>query len=211
MRSRTSQPEPVAITESEAYQGLLARAHRRTGVVPADSIVRHVLSITRGGDWALQRDGLEAVLRRFASAHADEVQIVGGPRVRPSGLYATCRRASPTRPYRTLLRRIEPLDGSCKCPDFLRNSLGLCKHLIAVLEHVVSKRRRDDVERELVPERVPLRWDPVRPLTGPGDWLERIRWVNGTPARELRRWLRPESGGGWTVAVPERRRSGWHS
>jgi SNF2 family DNA or RNA helicase len=47
-----------------------------------------------------------------------------------------------------------------------------------------------------------LRWDPVRPLTGPGDWLTRIRWVDGTPDRDLRRWLRPANGNGWAVTVP---------
>lgn len=202
MLSQSSQPWAIAITESETYQALLARAHRLTGGVPAERIVRHVLSVTHGGDWPLQRDALEAVLRRFASAHADEIQIVGRPRGRLSGLYATRRRASRARPYRTLLRRMEPLDGSCECADFLRNSLGLCKHLVAVLEHVVSKRRRGDAERESAPEPAPLSWDPVRPLTGPGDWLARIRWVDGVPGGDLRRCLRRANGNGWTVAVP---------
>ncbi|MGH9407848.1 MAG: DEAD/DEAH box helicase [Vicinamibacterales bacterium] len=165
--------------------------------------MRHVLSVTQGGDWPVQRDALDAVLRRCASAHTDEIQIVGRPRGRLLGLYATRRRDSRVHPYRTLLRRVEPYDGSCECADFLRNSLGVCKHLVAVLEHVVSKRRRGDVERELAPEPAPLRWNPIRPLTGPGDWLARIRWVDGAPDRELRRWLRPAKGNAWMVAVPE--------
>jgi superfamily II DNA or RNA helicase len=202
MQSRSSQSEAMAITEGEAYQTLLARAHRRTGGVPPERIVRHVLSVTHGGDWPVQRDALEAVLRRCASAHTDEIQIVGRPRVRPLGLYATRRQGSRARPYRTLLRRIEPLDGSCECADFLRNSLGLCKHLVAVVEHVASKRPRGDAERGLTSEQAPWRWDPVRPLTGPGDWLERIRWVNGIPDRDLRRWLRATEGNGWTARVP---------
>ncbi len=201
MQSRSSQPDATPITQSETYQTLLARAQRRTGAVPADCIVRHVLSVTHGGDWPVQRDALDAVLRRWASADTDEIQVVGRPRGRPLGLYATRRRGSRARPYRTLLRRIEPIDGSCECADFLRNSLGLCKHLVAVLEHAVSKRRRGDVE--LAPDLAPLRWDPVRPLTGPGDWLARIRWVDGAPDRDLRRWLRPAEGKSWTVAVPD--------
>ena len=203
MQSRSSQPETIAITESEAYQTLLARARRRTGGVPAERIVRHVLSVTQGGDWPIQRDALEAVLRRCASTHVDEIQIVGRPRSRLLGLYATRRRGSRARPYRTLLRRIEPLDGSCDCADFLRNSLGLCKHLVAVLEDVVSKRRRVDIEREEAPAPAPLRWDPVRPLTGLGHWLARVRWVDGVPDRGLRRWLRSTKGRGWTAAIPE--------
>lgn len=199
----SAQSEPIAITGSETYQTLLTRAHRRTGSVPPERIVRHVLSVTQGGDWPVQRDALDAVLRRCASTHTDEIEIVGRPRGRLQGLYATRRRGSRARPYRTLLRRSDPLDGSCECADFLRNSLGLCKHLVAVLEAVVSKRRRGEVERESDPESAPLRWDPVRPLTGPGDWLARIRWVNGTPDRDLRRWLCPAGEHGWTVAVPE--------
>ncbi|MBI4521410.1 MAG: hypothetical protein HY701_11275 [Gemmatimonadetes bacterium] len=39
---------------------------------------------------------------------------------------------------------------------------------------------------------------PVRPLTGPGDWLERIRWANGRPDRDLRRWLGAATGNGWS-------------
>jgi superfamily II DNA or RNA helicase len=201
MQSRSSQAEAIAITESETYQTLLARAHRRTGGMPPERIVRHVLSVTHGGDWPVQRDALDAVLRRCASTHTDGIQIVGRPRDRLLGLYATRRQGSRARPYRTLLRRIEPLDGSCECPDFLRNSLGLCKHLVAVLEHLVSERPRGDAERELAPELTPWRWDPVRPLTGPGDWLARVRWVDGRPDRDLRRWLRPANGD-WTVTVP---------
>ncbi|HUE85816.1 MAG TPA: hypothetical protein VMO26_07025, partial [Vicinamibacterales bacterium] len=87
MPSRSSQPgfpaatlrggvEPEALTEHETYQTLLARARRRTGAVPADCIVRHVLSVTLGGDWPVQRDALDAVLRRCASTRTDEIQIV---------------------------------------------------------------------------------------------------------------------------------------
>ncbi|MQA31573.1 MAG: hypothetical protein GEU82_17355 [Luteitalea sp.] len=201
MLSRSFQSDAIAATESETYQTLLARAHRRTGRVPPESIVRHVLSVTHGGDWPVQRDALDAVLRRCASAHTDEIQIVKRPRGR-LGLYATRRGGSRARPYRTLLRRTEPLDGSCECADFLRNSLGVCKHLVAVLEYVISKRRRGDVDRESAVEPAPLRWDPIRPLTGTGDWLARIRWVDGTPDPDLRRRLRPANGSGWTITVP---------
>jgi hypothetical protein len=127
-RCRHPELDTIDITGSETYQALLARAHRRTGGVPPESIVRHVLSVTQGGDWPVQRDALDAVLRRCASAHTDEIQMVRRPSGQPLGLYATRRRGSRATPYRTLLRRNEPLDGSCECADFLRNSLGLCKH-----------------------------------------------------------------------------------
>jgi superfamily II DNA or RNA helicase len=217
---QSSPPQPLAIAphdpETEAYQTLLARAHRRTGNLPPEMVVRHVQAVTRDGDWPVQRDALEALLRRFASARADEVQIVARPpRGHRLGLYATRRRGSAARPYRTLLRRVEPLEGSCECADFLRSSLGLCKHLLAVLEDLAATRRGlAPGGGEPIPNASPLRWDPVRPLTGPGDWLARVHWVDGTPGRELRRWLRSGHGGDWTLdvpAAPERRRAVVHA
>ena len=138
MQSRSSQPEAIAITESEAYQTLLARAHRRTGGVPPERIVRHVLSVTQRR--RLAASSATRSRRCFAAARPltrTRFRSSGGHAAEPLGLYATRRRGSRARPYRTLLRRIEPLDGSCECADFLRNSLGLCKHLVAVLEDVV--------------------------------------------------------------------------
>ena len=205
----TSTPDQTASdlfsAEAEAHQTLLARAHRKTGRVPPDLVVRHVLSVTRGGDWPVQRDALEALIRRFAFGRADALQIVARPpRGQLLGLYATRRRGSSSRPYRTLLRGVEPPSGSCDCADFLRSSLGLCKHLLTVLEDVASKPRALDKARtEATPSTSVLRWDPIRPLTGPGDWLAQIRWVNGTPDRGLRRWLRPAKGGSFALNVPE--------
>jgi hypothetical protein len=37
---------------------------------------------------------------------------------------------------------VEPLRGSCTCQDFLRGSLGLCKHLLVALDDVYAKPRR---------------------------------------------------------------------
>ena len=109
MPGPSAQSEAIAITEGETYQTLLARAQRRTGGLAPEKIVRHVLSVTQGGDWPVQRDALDAVLRRCASTRTDEIQIVQRPTGRLSGLYATRRRGSPAHSYRTLLRRIEPI------------------------------------------------------------------------------------------------------
>ena len=153
-------PAVTFAIETEAYQTLLARARRRTGRVPPELIARHVLSVTCGADWPVQRDALEALLRRFAFGRADQLQIVARPpKGRRLGLYATRRPGSPARPYRTLLRRIEPFEGSCDCADFLRSSLGLCKHLLTVLEDVTSRRGGlDEAGQEPIPNSSPLRW-----------------------------------------------------
>jgi hypothetical protein len=207
MRHRTTQSLAIVIPDnpdSEAYATLLARADRRTGALPPEMVVRHVLSVTRDGDWPVKRDALEAVVRRLDSAHTDDVRIVARPRRgRVVGLYATRRRGSRARPYRTLLRGIDPLDASCECPDFLRSSLGLCKHLVAVLETVAGTRSGLLAARASLPNGGPLRWDPVRPLTGTGDWLARVRWVGGIPSRALGRWIHRTRGSAWAVKVPE--------
>ena len=54
--------------EQEAYQILLSRAHRKTGAIPAELLVRHVLSTTAEADWPVKREALEALLRRMSSA-----------------------------------------------------------------------------------------------------------------------------------------------
>jgi Arc/MetJ family transcription regulator len=43
MPRRSPPPGAIAATESETYRTLLARAQRRTGSVPPESIVRHVV------------------------------------------------------------------------------------------------------------------------------------------------------------------------
>ena len=115
------------------------------------------------------------------------------------------------RPYRTLLETLDPLRGSCDCPDFRRGSLGLCKHLIAVLEDLAGKRRQFRAALAAGAERVPrprLTWDPVRPLVGEGDWLARLRLVHegGKPARSVtvqraRKWFARDAEEG---SVPKR-------
>jgi superfamily II DNA or RNA helicase len=196
-------PAVVSPVDDEAYETLLSRAHRKTGAVPAKLIVRHVLAVTANADWPVRREALEALLRRIAFGKADGLRIVSRPSGgRLLGLYATRRKDSSARPYRTLLRRVDPIEGHCDCPDFLRSSLGLCKHLIAVLEDVTSKPRAfEKARREPAPGGSPLRWDPVRPLTGPGDWLAQVRWVDGAPPAGLRRWLGPAKGGGFAIEV----------
>ena len=72
--------------------------------------------------------------------------------------------------------------GSCDCPDFLKNSLGVCKHILTVLEHLYARPRLlqkalKEQEAESVTPPTGLRWDPIRPLTGAGDWLARVHWL----------------------------------
>ena len=53
-------PLATSPAESEAYQMLLARAHRKTGAIPPELVVRHVLTVTAGAGSAAQREALPA-------------------------------------------------------------------------------------------------------------------------------------------------------
>jgi len=185
--------------ETETYEVLTAAARRRTGAIPPELFVRQALACAPGGDWPVQRDALEALIRRAGFCRRDGLRVQGQPpHGRALGVYETRRAAArgkpggdSRRPYRTLLRGLDPLETSCDCADFQRGALGLCKHGMAVLEHLaVRPRRWNQALRE---QRAPGRdngprlcWDPVRPLTGPGDWLQRVTWLP-PPMPDIRR------------------------
>jgi superfamily II DNA or RNA helicase len=194
---------------TEARRVLRALARGQTGRIPPELLVEHVLSVTVGGDWAVQRAALEAVLRRLAFAEADALCVATRPKAGGGlGAYRTRRRGGGVRAYATRLASLEPLSGSCDCPDFLRSSLGLCKHLLVVIDDVFGAPRRLARARAASAEpeghrRTYLRWDPVRPLVGRGDWLERltlvlVRGAPGRPARamvEAQAWFAPSASG----------------
>ncbi len=84
-----------------------------------------------------------------------------------------------TRPYRTELSSFVPLRGSCDCADFVRSSLGVCKHLLCVLDDVCSSRKRvEAVEREQARAALPVDriwWEAELPLEGELDRLAGLR------------------------------------
>ena len=74
---------------------------------------------------------------------------------------------------------LEPLTTSCACPDFVRSSLGLCKHGLVVLDRLARAGKlvsRKGAGAETVPrERARVTWSPLHPLLGPADRLSRVR------------------------------------
>jgi superfamily II DNA or RNA helicase len=200
-------PDPTA--DSEAFQALLLLAERRTGRIPPDRLVRHILSVTAQAGWPVQRAALEAVLRRLSVAKQDGLVVATAP---SSGLgtFSTRRKGSAVRPYATLLEQIEPLRATCDCRDFVRNSLGLCKHVLTVLAEQPETVRPGKGRTRLRSPRVPrLAWDPIRPLVGLGDWMERVRLVEpsdgaGTPATGSvsHEYFRRERDGTYVLEAP---------
>ena len=139
-------------SQSEALLDLTERAHDCGAGELSVELAERALRVTRGTDFAVARDCLDALLRRLDSALADELVVRAG-----SGSF----RVGKVRTYDVWLSASG--EGSCSCPDFAKASLGACKHLLAV----VAGGRKACAPRA-------LRWDPVRPFAGPGDWFERI-------------------------------------
>jgi superfamily II DNA or RNA helicase len=170
------------VEQTEAYQELLTRHGRKTGKIPPGLIVRHVLSCVPPQEWPTQVDASDAVVRRLESIRRDNLRVEARPaNGRLLGLYLTRRTGVGARPYRTVLHGVDPIDARCNCPDFLKNSLGLCKHVLVVLEHLHTRPRvlQQAMKEQEWSDRLArdgLYWDPIRPLTGIGDWLDRVHW-----------------------------------
>ena len=188
--STPSVPRP---SPSEIGHVLEERARRKTGLIPVDLIVNQVLRVTQGGDTRVRIAAMDAILRRIRQLRHDDLRIQTSPPGREVlGRYTTKRKGrGGSRPYTTMLHRLNPLDADCDCPDYLKNSLGICKHILAILEHVFEKPGRLDRARAHPASEARLRWDSIRPLVGAGDWLERVFITEEDPSRPPWTNLRP--------------------
>jgi superfamily II DNA or RNA helicase len=179
------------VNAAEARHVLLAAAKGRFGKLPAERIVEHVLQVTDGADWPVQKAALEALKRRFSFAQRDAVSIAARPAGRELlGTYRVARKRSRRDEhagYDVALLQLEPLRVSCNCADFARSSLGLCKHALVVLAAVwrEGSPRRGDRATLARPRRAVLTWSPIHPLTGAADRLARLELVSGPRALAL--------------------------
>ena len=182
----SSDQEPL-----EARASLLDLARRKTGTIPAELLVDHVLALYyRDAGWTVTRGAMEALLRRLESGRRDGLRVAERPAGgRPFGRWRTKRPGAGLREWTTLLDSVDPIRGSCDCPDYLRGSLGVCKHLLVALDDVARRPRTwkramgDDAEDAVTRS---LSWHPVRPLKGPGDWLDQIRFHPRPPGSQRR-------------------------
>src|SRR5262249_10576472 len=130
------------VEETEAFQVLMARLAKRTGAVPPELVVRHVMGCVPPQEWPTRVEAMDAALRRLEAARKDRLRVEARPPAgRLLGLYITQRPGAGSRPYRTVLHAIDPIDGRCDCPDFVKNSLAICKHILAVIEHLHARPR----------------------------------------------------------------------
>jgi superfamily II DNA or RNA helicase len=205
----TLEPQPQttpAPEETEAYQVLMSRVGKRTGKIPPEIVVRHVLGCIPANEWPTRVEAADAVLRRLEAAKRDKLRLESRPAGgKVMGEYSTRRPGSGSRPYRTILHAVDPIEARCDCPDFVKNSLGICKHIATVLEHLHAhpravKQAYKEQEWSDARLRTGLCWDPIRPLTGVGDWLERVVYsgeIDGSKARfaPALKWFRSGKNG----------------
>ncbi len=197
------------VDQTEALRELLSRHGRKTGKIPPALIIGHVLSSIPPEEWPTRSDAMDAVARRLDSIKRENLRVEARPAGgRLLGFYLTRRAGSAARPYRTALLGVDPIDSRCNCPDFLKNSLGICKHVLVVLEYLHSRPRvlqQAKKEQEWSDRRAKsgLYWDPIRPLTGAADWLDRVYWNGDFEAAKARsaraaraaRWFRSNGDG----------------
>ncbi|MBK9032277.1 MAG: DEAD/DEAH box helicase [Myxococcales bacterium] len=186
----------AADPELEAFGVLAAEAARHSTGVPGGVLARQALAVTVGTDFGVASDALEALVSRAKAAKRDELRIVTRPRGGGRGQYRVGRRGSERRPYDVWLEAVSPPMGSCACADYGKSGLGLCKHLFAVVQaelpRLAKGRGRGGAAKSATAPTAAatatapaatastvgpwLGWEPVRPFTGVGDWLERVVW-----------------------------------
>lgn len=200
----------------ESLSLLTGLSRGRFGKIAPERIARYILHVIPEPDWQLRRAALDALARRYGFARRDQLKVAQRPK---SSLFGTYRTRSSgdvrrgVRPYDTELLALEPLHTSCGCADFVRGSLGLCKHGLVVLEALEARSglKRSPAQAEYEARHAVLRWNPLHPLYGAADRLERLQLVAGKsriePAgfrngRPLRRDLQnPENRLAVTIAL----------
>jgi superfamily II DNA or RNA helicase len=179
------QPAP----EAEALAVLTSHARGKSGPLAPEALARYVLRITPGGDFDIRMAALEALCRRVESA-LQKPRLLVRPDGKPGNGRFFVESPDGGRRYSAWLFSLDPVFGSCDCKDFARASLGLCKHLLAALAHVGEAPGHAPRTEEL--SALPLRWSPLKPLTGPGDWLSRVELRESNADISdlgLRRWF----------------------
>ncbi len=199
--------EPTTYEETLATLSDLAR--RRTRRIPPESVATHVIAVTDGADWQVRRAALDALIRRIKFIERDGLVVTARPKRQVLGVYATGRSDATgepskraARPWTTELESLEPPRGSCDCPDYLRGSLGLCKHLLCVIDTVLAKEGALQAARRGCPTAVSPRlvWDPIFPLAGDGDRLRGLMVMGPSAPRALARWLAAAADGARRIA-----------
>ncbi|HET8935134.1 MAG TPA: SNF2-related protein [Polyangiales bacterium] len=154
----------------------------------------HILQQMVDREWATLKAALEALTRRHG--FAVRTAWLSRRHYKPQSLFRTYRTRSQQdkqrapRPYETALLSLSPLRMSCGCADFVRSSLGLCKHCLLVLEalHAHSGEKRWRTPASPTIETSTLAWDSYQSPLASSDRLERLRLLEPARRSPLQGW-----------------------
>jgi superfamily II DNA or RNA helicase len=179
---------------SETRLSLLSHAKRRFGKIPEQLVVDHVTEQMVDADWVTLKAALDALARRHGFAVRDGLVVATPLRISmPLRTYRTRgqqdKQRTP-RPYETALLSLAPLRMSCSCADFVRSSLGLCKHCLVVMEalHGQSGKKGLRASAPATVEASTLVWDSFQPPLSSSDRLARLRLLQPARRSPLQGW-----------------------
>src|SRR5262249_42621715 len=69
----------IPVETTEAYHELMGKVHKRTGKLPPEVLVRHVLRCVPATEWPVRVEATDAVLRRLDSSHQDKLRVESRP------------------------------------------------------------------------------------------------------------------------------------
>lgn len=172
----------VPDARNEAREVLIGLSRGRFGRIAPELVAEQLLAATEDNDFRVLRASLEALARRFAFAVRDDLRIDKRPRGKsPLGAYTTRspNGAKGQRPYTTELLALAPTRVSCSCADFVRSSLGLCKHALVLLHTLESEGAlgKLDNSRSSHTSSARLCWNPVCQPRESADRLVRLSYV----------------------------------
>ncbi|MEE9384407.1 MAG: DEAD/DEAH box helicase [Nannocystaceae bacterium] len=205
MPSPSAAPSAAPTDLPEARRELVSMFQSRRKArckIPPEVLAEHILRCYGKAGWPVLRDAASAVLRRMTSVDSETLRVATRARPRSiGGTYGVRAGGKGARPYEILLTSLEPLRVSCDCPDYVKGSLGLCKHSLCVLADLAAKPRhwKQLLASPSTAASRPLAWwNPIRTIDRPGDWLDgvRLRSDPRAPIRgALRACVQPEAEG----------------
>jgi hypothetical protein len=120
-----------------------------------------------------------ALAERAERAKTEKMTLKSSDATSPWADY-TVTNALSGKTYRIALRGMEPGQSYCSCPDFRTNTLGTCKHVMAVLKKVQRRFSPQALRKAYAPQQLALH---LRYVGGPALWLQRPRKLSDAAAK----------------------------
>ncbi len=202
------QPAPPAPPPLAARDALLSGLRRNRVGVPPHALVDLALAAAQGAHHGVAQAALAALEARLAQIGGEDLRVADRVAWAPGAWVVRTRRGrGAPRPWSVLVTGLDPLELSCDCDDYLKSSLGACKHGLVVAASLLrDTARRPGSRAARARDALPrLAWDPRRAIEGPGLWLEGLRHRPAGDTDPLGARLRRQAAprGGWWTPVAD--------